>query len=658
MPKTDYLVTKKLNRLPRLPLEGMIDLTYRCNNNCRHCWVRIPPDSSQQKEELSFNEIIGIIKQAKELGCRHWSISGGEPMLRADFVEIFDYITKIFPSYSINTNGTFITPKIAQLMKRKGNKMVALYGATSEVHDKITRRAGSFEEAIRGFSYLKEAGAGFTVQIIPMKDNYFQFKEMINLAKSLSKSVRIGASWLYLSAYHDKKKNEEIKRQRLPAKQLIEIDKPDISYSEWYYKEYFEQNNHPCLSINKDRYLFYRCISNSYMFYINPYGKMTFCSYVNEPSLMFDLRRGSFKYGWEEFIPSLATKIKATEEYKNNCGSCRLRTNCFWCPAYGYLEKGDFNARVEYLCDLAAQKKEFEENWKANHRRFFKIADIIVQVDSDLPFSDKTFHPKFKKFQTSSTDGDKIFIRHHFSLPDLNGKDLGRLHYKNKNSPWAIYKKNDSWIYLEISPESHKMDVHKVAVFSNDYTRARIYNQNEHIFSKGNLTSLTFFPTDQLILSQVLADRGGCYIHSCGVNFNGKGLLFLGESGAGKSTMAKLFRGKAEILCDDRIIIRRQKEGIKIYGTWSNGEVPDVSSNFAILQAIIFLEKAQTNKLIPLEEKREIIKRFLSCVVRPFVTADWWQKIFLLINQIIEEVPFYIQRFNNDGKIIDILKKL
>ncbi|MBU1147427.1 MAG: radical SAM protein, partial [Candidatus Omnitrophica bacterium] len=199
-----YLEIKTTNKMPRLPLEGSVDLTYRCNNNCRHCWLRIPPESQEKKDELSFEEIKKIADGAGAMGCHKWSISGGEPILRPDFSEIFDYLTRNSISYSLNTNGTLITPKIAKLMKRKGTKMVALYGATAEVHDHITRNPGSFEQTMRGFRYLKEAGAGFTVQLIPMKDNYHQLQDMIKLAESLSKHYRVGAPWLYLSAYADK----------------------------------------------------------------------------------------------------------------------------------------------------------------------------------------------------------------------------------------------------------------------------------------------------------------------------------------------------------------------------------------------------------------------------------------------------------------------
>ena len=61
--------------------------------------------------------------------------------------------------------------------------MVAIYGATADVHDRVTRNPGSFEAAMRGFAYLKEAGVGFTVQIIPMQENYHQLQAMEDLAK-------------------------------------------------------------------------------------------------------------------------------------------------------------------------------------------------------------------------------------------------------------------------------------------------------------------------------------------------------------------------------------------------------------------------------------------------------------------------------------------
>lgn len=647
----EYLQETKINNLPRLPFDGSIDLTYRCNDNCRHCWLKVTDDSAQESRELSLEEIKKIVNEARQMGCRRWSVSGGEPMLRPDFAEIFDYISRNSSSYSLNTNGTLITHKIAQLMKRKGTKMVALYGATPKVHDHITRNPGSFEATMRGFRYLKEAGAGFTVQLIPMKDNYRQFQEMEDLAKSLSPHYRIGAAWLYLSACGSIQKNQEIIQQRLPPKEVIELDQPDLSYDGWMEGE----KSQGCGQADNGNGLLASCILSRRDFHIDPYGKMSFCSFIKDPSLRYDLRKGSFQECWDEFIPSLQDKIKASQEYWDNCGSCEWRKDCRYCPVYGYLEKRRFTAKVDYLCQAARENRKFKQNWISEHRRYYKIADITIQLDSDLPIVKSTFHPKFKLFETSGPGKDTIYIRHHFSLPELNGQDLGVRMYRKP--PWAVYKKSGSWVYLGISPKPGDRNLHRVVVFNNDHTRARIYNDKDETFLKGNLHSLTLFPTDQILLSRVLADRQGCYLHSCGVNFNGKGLLFAGHSEAGKSTMATLLKGRVAILCDDRIIVRRNDGGFKIYGTWSHGDVPDVSASSAPLKAIFFLEKAKENRATLIEDKKEMTKRLLACLIRPFVTADWWEKMLSLIEKIATEVPGYRLEFEKDKKVADLLER-
>ncbi len=647
-----YLTVKNIDTSPRLPLKGSIDLTYRCNNNCRHCWLRIPADAKEKEDELTFEEMKNIVENARQLGCRSWAISGGEPMLRPDFTEIFDYITGHSASYTLNTNGTLITPNIARLMKRKGTKMVALCGATADVHDHITRNPDSFEATMRGLRYLKDAGAGFTVQLIPMKDNYRQWNKMVELAQSLSKHYRVGAPWLYLSSSGDPKINREILRQRLSPKEVVEFDRPDLSYEDGRDKK----NRNVRYRGGNSGHLFSSCVAARRDFHIDPYGKGTFCCFIKDPELRYDLRKGTFKECWEEFIPSVSKKVKATKEYQEHCGSCDLRNDCRWCVAFGYLEHRRFGARVKYLCDVAEENKRFKEDWLGKHRRYYGIADITVRVDSDLPITEDTFDSKFKKFEVKGPGEDIVAISHHFSLPDLDGNNLGKEVYRKP--PWAIYKKDDSWIYLGLSPEWTDKSLHTVAVFDSGHTRAMIYNDKEETFLEGGLHSLTLFPTDQIFLARVLADRQGCFLHACGVNFGGKGLLFAGHPEAGKSTMATMLQDKAEILCDDRIIVRRRPEGFKIYGTWSHGDVPDISSGSAFLKAVMFLEKSEENRVIPLENKKDITRRLLSCLIRPLVTVDWWEKTLALIGGIAREVPCYMLRFDKSGKVVDLLHKL
>jgi MoaA/NifB/PqqE/SkfB family radical SAM enzyme len=652
MAQSGYRQKKFAAKLPRIPLSGSLDLTYRCNNNCRHCWLRIPADADEKKNELSASEIIGLIDEARNMGCQRWSISGGEPMLRPDFFEIFDYITAKSVSYSLNTNGTLVTPKIACLLTRRGNKMVALYGATAKVHDHITRHAGSFEATIQGCTYLREAGAGFIVQLIPMQDNFHQFDAMVTLARSLSRQYRIGAPWLYFSASGCCQQNAEIARQRLDPRDVVNLDQPEPSFEAWL----AEKQGENCLSAAVDVQLLARCIEGRREFHIDPYGGMTFCSLIKDPALRYDLRTGNFREGWESFIPSLADQVRGGQEYLENCGRCELRYDCCWCDVYGYLEHRRHGAKVEYLCQVAQATRSFKENWQGHHRRCYEIAGITLQVEADIPITDGTFADKFKQFEVNCPGRGMVLVHHHFSLPDLSRQDLGQEVYRQ--APWRIFRKDRAWIYLCLPPPIEESNPVLVAAVSDDHTRIRIYHNGEKIFRSGGHTSLTLLPTDQILLARVMADHEGCFLHSSGVILNGQGLLFVGHSEAGKSTLVKMLEGSAKILCDDRNIVRRWPDGFKLHGTWSHGEIPLVSSDSAPLAAVLFLKKSDINRITALKSPREIIGRLLACLIKPLTTADWYEKTMALFESMVRELQFYLMEFDLDGGIIPELKAL
>jgi MoaA/NifB/PqqE/SkfB family radical SAM enzyme len=628
------------DRIPRLPLRGAIDLTYRCNSNCRHCWLR--PEPTSERQELSLVEIRRIADDAQAMGCREWSISGGEPMLHQEFADVFDYLTRRARGYTLNTNGTLITPAIARLLRRKGSKLVALYGATAEVHDHITRTPGSFEALMNGCGYLKEAGAGFTVQLVPMRDNFHEYDAMVELAQSLSPHYRVGAAWLCLSASGSSQRNAEIARQRLDPKQVVALDPPDPGAEEQHAGE-------------ADDRVFAGCIAARRDFHIDPFGRMGFCAYVIDPELRYDLRRGTFREAWDEFIPALGDKVRGGSEYRESCGSCELRADCRWCGVYGYLEHGRYGARVEYLCEVARQTREFREN-RDRHRRWFSIAGITLQVESDLPLTDRTFDPKFGKFEADGPGSDTVVICHHFGLPDLKSVELGREVYRKP--PWAIYDSGRSWVYLGINPQGESRDLHRIVVFSDDHTRGEFFHPDDKVFRQGGLHSVTMLPTDQILLAPLLADRQACYIHSAAVILGGKGLLFVGHSEAGKSTAVKLIQNRAEVLCDDRNIVRREPGGFRLYGSWSHGEVPLVSPASAPLRAILFLEKSEKNRLVLVTDRNELLGRLLACLIRPLETRGWWEKTLSVVEALCREIPCYIMEFDTSGRIVHQLEAL
>lgn len=672
-----YLSVDRLCAIPRLPLEGHLDLTYRCNNTCRHCWLWLAPNASQQVDELSFDEICSIANQARALGTRQWSISGGEPMLRPDFPEIFDALTRKAIGYSLNSNGTLITPQIAQLLTRKGSKMIALYGATADVYDSVTRNPGGFDAAMRGMNYLREAGADFVVQLIPMRENWHQWAAMQALAATLSPNQRVGSAWLFLSSSGSPAANRAILAQRLTPRDVIALDEPLPSKDESGRMK-AEDSDHssffPHLSslISDDR-LFAQCVAGRQEFHIDPYGAMTFCPFLKDPAMRYDLRRGTFREAWEEFIPSCADKVRGGDEWRENCGSCDKRTDCRWCAAYAYLETGRYSARVPYLCAVADEARAFKASWRDQHRRYFQIAGITVCVESDVDFNTIKFKDEFASFVAEGPGDDTVTLHHSFEMPDLTGKDLGEELYRKV--PWAVSRqKNGAWIYRGISSDDLVTDLHRVATFSADHTHGTIYSPPRDLeyVRKNSWYSLSLFPTDQIWLVPLLADRNAVLMHSAAAIVNGQGLVFVGHSEAGKSTTVELLKAAnigVEILCDDRNVVRKQDSsplsnqsavagGWRVHGTWSHGTTADVSSASAPLRAILFLQQAPHNKITPLSDRKDIWRRLLATLIRSMMTAEWWQKELDVLEQIVAEVRCYSMQFDKSGAIVNELVNL
>ena len=294
------------------------------------------------------------------------------------------------------------------------------------------------------------------------------------------------------------------------------------------------------------------------------------------------------------------------------------------------------------------------------HRRYFQIAGITVCMESDLDFSEVKFRKEFKPFAVAGPGEDNVTLRHHFELPDLTGQDLGKTVYRKV--PWAISRKGDKWFYLGIKSEAKEIELQWVGIFNADHTDAVICSPKclKDIVRKTSQGwySLSLFPTDQIWLAPLLADRSAVLLHSAGVILNGQGLLFVGHSDAGKSTTVTMLRECTEILCDDRNVARCRDDGWYVHGTWCHGDVADVSSASAPLRAILFLQQDRCNEILPLTDRMAIWRLLLGTLIKSVVTAEWWQKEIDILQQIIRDVPCYTMHFDKSGRIVTELEKL
>lgn len=320
----------------RIPIVGALELTWRCNLRCIHCYLSSPKSTS----ELSTDEYIRIIDQLAEAGTMWLLITGGEPLLRADFKEIYLHIKKrgIFPT--LFTNATFITPELAAFLAewRPFSVEVSLYGATRKTYEKITGIPGAYDRCLRGIKLLTRHGIKPQLKTMVMQENIHELKQMHDLAAGLDLGFRFDA--LLNPTLGG---GLEPTEHRLDPEVVVELDKRYRDRAAGW-AEFLEKFGQA-----KPSQTLFSCGAGINNFHIDPEGRLCACLLARGEH--YDLRHGSFQDGWDgpirEFRMRRAPKLYA-------CGSCTLRSLCGRCPGWAALETGKPEGSVDYLCRVAA----------------------------------------------------------------------------------------------------------------------------------------------------------------------------------------------------------------------------------------------------------------------------------------------------------------
>lgn len=151
----------------RVPVNVMIELTYRCNLRCRHCYLEGLPPS--REPELSTDEIVDLLDQLADIGTLYLAFTGGETLLRPDLGTLIDAAAERGFATRLFTNGTLLTEEWIRRLARLGTVSldVSVHGATAETHDWMTRCPGSFARAL-GAVELARASGVHTILKMPL----------------------------------------------------------------------------------------------------------------------------------------------------------------------------------------------------------------------------------------------------------------------------------------------------------------------------------------------------------------------------------------------------------------------------------------------------------------------------------------------------------
>ena len=325
----------------RIPVSGSFELTAACNLKCVHCYIAGP--EPERQKDLDPVDVYKILDALQEAGCLYLLLTGGEPLLRNDFADIYTYAKKKGFIITVFTNGTLINDSIIDLFKKMPpfSVEISLYGATEAIYERITGVSGSYKASMNGIGRLIDAGIELKLKTILMTHNRHEFQAIAGMAKELGLPFRFDAG--IIPRFNGDKAPVGL---RLPADTAVELEFTDnVRAEQWV--QFWDRVVNPA----GDNYL-YSCGAGLTTCHINAKGMLQPCLMATDRQ--YDLKTGDFKPGWE----TMASIRSIEKKTGSSCAGCEKITLCGYCPPLFKLENGSENTCSDYLCSTGRSRYE------------------------------------------------------------------------------------------------------------------------------------------------------------------------------------------------------------------------------------------------------------------------------------------------------------
>ncbi|MEW6333587.1 MAG: radical SAM protein [Thermodesulfobacteriota bacterium] len=386
MPERTYVFHESMSRYPLWKGEGPpadrldIELTERCNNACIHCCINRPAGDRQSRaRELDTKAWKEILGQAAGLGVMTVRFTGGEPLLRDDFSELYLFARRLGLRVLLFTNARLITPRIAALLADTPpleEIEVSVYGMRRESYEAVTGVDGSYAEFGRGVQLLLARKVPFVVKGALLPPNK---KEQAEFAAWASTNPRMDAPpacamFFDLRGRRDSAvKNSRIRRQRVSPEEGLAILTRDPERYRAEMAEFFEK------FLPRPSDLLFTCETGPGC--VDAYGLFQPCLSLRHPGLTFDVKRGALKEAVAYGYTRLKEMRAVNPLYLKRCARCFLRGFCEQCPAKSWSEHGTLDRPVEYLCRVAhAQARFLGLVMKEEHA--WEVRDSVERIEN------------------------------------------------------------------------------------------------------------------------------------------------------------------------------------------------------------------------------------------------------------------------------------
>lgn len=323
----------------RYPLAGTMEVTERCNLACVHCYINQPAGSrAALAHELTLGEIRALLDQMADAGCLNLLLTGGEVLLRPDFVEFYRHAKQTGMLVTLFTNGTLLTPRIADFLAEWPPHLIeiTLYGHSQETYERVTNVPGSHARCRQGIDLMLERGLHLRLKSVVLRSNRHELPQMAEFANQLDVYFRYDAMlWPRLDG------GRQPFAQLLSPEEIVALDRDDAERRNKWLEH---------LGNNSGRFVraesIYTCGAGLRAFHVDAVGRLSVCMMARHPS--YDLRRGNFEEGWR-FLETVRGEKRKIDTV---CRTCDVGVLCIQCPGWSQMVHGDDETPVEYVCEV------------------------------------------------------------------------------------------------------------------------------------------------------------------------------------------------------------------------------------------------------------------------------------------------------------------
>jgi AdoMet-dependent heme synthase len=304
-----------------VPLSAHLDITYRCNERCEHCYL-----DHDDHGEMTAAEIRDILRQLADAGVFFLTLSGGEVLMRRDCFEIIEYARSLGFNVKLKTNAVMIREKEAQRLRALGVEQVqiSVYSHRPEVHDGITKLPGSLKRTMAAVRLLRAQGLRVNMANVLMRSNRADTEGVQALAKELGAHYTLDPT---ITPMMDG--NTSVLRLRVDASEVSSyFHNPDLVGD-------VESFCAPPAPVDEHVLESLPCSAGHTSCYISPYGDVYPC--VQFPIACGNVRQQKFLDIWRD-SPQLNEVRSIRLKHLTTCSSCTHAGSCTRCPGLAYME--------------------------------------------------------------------------------------------------------------------------------------------------------------------------------------------------------------------------------------------------------------------------------------------------------------------------------